>query len=44
VDKFIGDGIMAVFGSPAHYKDHAQRTLRAAVGMVEMAHGFRSSM
>ncbi len=44
VDKFIGDAIMAVFGSPVLYKDHAQRTLRAALTLSETARQFRSWM
>jgi adenylate cyclase len=44
VDKFIGDSIMAVFGSPVPYKDHAQRALRAALAIKEAAHEFRSWM
>jgi class 3 adenylate cyclase len=44
IDKFIGDSIMAVFGSPVPYKDHALRGLRAALGMLETAREFRSWM
>lgn len=37
VDKFMGDAILAVFGSPEIDPDHAMKAVRAAIGMQAAA-------
>ena len=44
VNKYIGDAVMAIFGSPVSYPDHARRALRASLRMVEEADKFREWM
>jgi adenylate cyclase len=44
VNKYIGDAVMAMFGSPYSYDDHAERALKAAVGMAKAAEEFRGWM
>jgi adenylate cyclase len=44
IDKYIGDAVMAVFGSTVSYPDHARRGLKAALGMQKEAEAFKEWM
>jgi class 3 adenylate cyclase len=44
VDKFTGDGIMAVFGAPAALEDHALRACLTALGIQEDVKGLAAEV
>jgi class 3 adenylate cyclase len=44
VDKFTGDGIMAVFGAPVALEDHAVRACLAALGIQEQTAGLAAGV
>lgn len=35
LDKFLGDGILAIFGAPIHYENHALNSIKAALDMIK---------
>src|SRR2546426_11532125 len=44
VNQFLGDGIMALFGAPIAHEDHAQRAVRAALGIQRALEDYRREL
>jgi len=42
LDKYIGDGILAFFGDPIPFEDHAERAVVAALEMRQLLRGLRT--
>jgi adenylate cyclase len=40
VNQMIGDGLMAVFGTPIHREDHCEQAVLAALEMLDLLEGF----
>jgi adenylate cyclase len=44
VKQFLGDGVMALFGAPQPHPDHAERAVRAALGIVQRLKGLNENL
>ena len=44
VKQFLGDGVMALFGAPQPHADHAERAVRAALGIVNRLKGLNENL
>lgn len=42
LDKFMGDGLLAVWGAPVGHKDHASRSVDSALEMLQLLEGFNA--
>jgi class 3 adenylate cyclase/CHASE3 domain sensor protein len=43
IDKYLGDGILAFFGDPIPFEDHAERAVAAAFGTQKVVEKLRSN-
>lgn len=43
LDKYVGDGILAFFGDPIPFEDHAERAVATAFEMQHQLHAIRGS-
>lgn len=43
VNQVIGDGLMAVFGAPIFFEDHCEKSVRAALDMMEQLNVFNKN-
>ena len=44
VEKFIGDAVMAVWGTPVAHEDDAERAVRAAVELIDAVRGMEGEL
>ena len=44
VNQYTGDGVMALFGAPLAYEDHAQRACHAALAICDEVRGFAAEL
>ncbi len=44
VTQFLGDGILALFGAPIAHEDHAQRAVRAALGIQQALRAYQQQL
>lgn len=44
VDKYIGDCMMAIFGAPLDYANHAERAIKTALGICEAIQKFNKNV